>query len=631
MIRTLLVLLALSCCLSARADERILDFHSDIEIASDASMGVTETIRVRAEGDRIRRGIYRDFPTRYTDASGNRIHVVFEPLGVTRDGKPEPWHAESLSNGVRIYFGDADVYLGSGEYTYAFHYQTARQLGFFDDHDELYWNVTGNGWDFIIEHASASVRLPQSVDRQRITVEGYTGPQGSKAQDYAAKVDAQGRVLIETTRALPPQSGLTLVETFPKGTIAAPDLARKLRWFAFDNRREAVLALGLVLLGGFLALQWWRVGRDPSGGPIIAEYDPPENLSPADVRYIRNMGYDDRCFAADIVELGVLGEVRISKESGSRYVVARSTPGRSDMPMPASTRVLYDGLLGGRDSIEFKQENHEIIGPARRGHEKHLADTRAKPNFRRNDGIGCLGGLISIAVIVAAFMIDSLKPAPVAIIGTVATFILASILANVLHSWIRKLRDGRGIGGLSLLGLLFALAITAAAAAFLAYQTSVLFAVLVTLISGIQVPFAYWMRAPTPAGRKLLDRIEGLRLYLGVAERDALVRAKAPPMTIEEYQRLLPYALALDVEKTWGDQLASAIGPAAVAAAAGSMAWYAASDASRGFDAGSFGSSLGSSLSSAVSSSSSAPGSSSGSSGGGSSGGGGGGGGGGGW
>ncbi|MGB0134034.1 DUF2207 domain-containing protein, partial [Dokdonella sp.] len=341
MIRVTVILLALLCSAGACAEERILEFHSDIAIAHDASMSVTETIRVRAEGNRIRRGIYRDFPTRYTDANGNRVHVVFEPLGVARDGKPEPWHAEALSNGVRVYFGDANVYLGRGEFTYTFRYRTARQLGHFESHDELYWNVTGNGWDFIIDRASATVSLPEQVDQSRITLEGYTGPQGSKAQDYATSVDAHGRAMIETTRALPPGNGLTLVESFPKGVIVVPDLEQKLRWFAADNRREAVLGLGLLLLTGFLGLQWWRVGRDPKGSVIIPEYDPPDNLSPAAVRYIRRMGYDDRCFAADIVELGVLGAVRINKETYSRYVVERSREDAASLQLPDTTKVLY--------------------------------------------------------------------------------------------------------------------------------------------------------------------------------------------------------------------------------------------------------------------------------------------------
>ena len=141
--------------------------------------------------------------------------------------------------------------------------------------------------------------------------------------------------------------------------------------------------------------------------------------------------------------------------------------------------------------------------------------------------------------------------------------------------------------------------------------------------------FFHWLKAPTIEGRKLLDRIAGLRLYLGVAERDELAAQKAPPLTADEFQRFLPYALALGVEKTWADKFAAAVGPAAAAAAASAMVWYQGGGNVSSISE--FHDSLGSSLSGAISSSSTAPGSSSGGGGGGSSGGGGGGGGGGGW
>ena len=129
----------------AQADERILSFHSDIEVNPDRSMIVTETIRVRAEGNKIKRGIYRDFPTRYTDHYGTDYHVGFQVLSVQRDGKAESYHQEDLSNGIRTYIGRSNVYLPQGDYTYTISYRTTKQLGFFTDFDELYWNVTGNG------------------------------------------------------------------------------------------------------------------------------------------------------------------------------------------------------------------------------------------------------------------------------------------------------------------------------------------------------------------------------------------------------------------------------------------------------------------------------------------------------
>jgi len=627
MIRLLAIAFSMLCCVTVQADERILDFHSDIDIAADGSMSVAETIKVNAEGDRIRRGIYRDFPTNYRDQYGNRVNVLFKPLEVHRDGQPEAWHQEGLANGVRVYFGSADVFLDSGEHTYVFRYQTTRQLGFFDDHDELYRNVTGNGWDFVIDTASAAVRLPGVMKREQIKVEGYTGPQGSKAQDYTSRVDTDGTAHISTTQSLPPANGLTMVVSFPKGIITAPDMNQKLAWFAADNRREAVLGVGLLVLVGFLYVQWRRVGVDPKGGVVIPEYDPPAEISPAAARYIRQMEYDDRCFAADLVELGVRGAVRINNSGRNDFSIDRTSSRAIDMP--DSARELFDLLLGSSSSLEFKNENHTTIGAARRGHEKFLKDRHAKANFRRNDGIGCLGLLIAVAAIIGAFLIEPASVVAAVIVPTIIVFFAAAFASALILKLITAWKDGRRPIGL-IIGTLIVLAVLAAAAAFLSLRSSVLFGVLVALLSGVQAPFAMWMRAPTVAGRKLLDRIEGLRLYLGVAERDDLARAKAPPMSANEYERLLPYALALDVEKTWGDKLAAAIGPAAVAAAAAGMAWYHGSN-SRGFDVSNFGSALGSSLSSAISSSSSPPGSSSGGGGGGSSGGGGGGGGGGGW
>ena len=114
-------------------------------------MLVTETIKVHAEGNKIKRGIYRDFPTDYEDKYGNNIRILFEVKEVLRNGLREPYHTERQSNGIRVYFGSSSYFLSPGDYTYAITYKTNRQIGYFDEHDELYWNVTGNGWDFDIE------------------------------------------------------------------------------------------------------------------------------------------------------------------------------------------------------------------------------------------------------------------------------------------------------------------------------------------------------------------------------------------------------------------------------------------------------------------------------------------------
>jgi len=122
----------------ALADERILEYRSDIQVHENGELTVTETIRVQSEGKKIVRGIYRDFPTRYKDRLGNYVKVDFHPVSVLRNSEPEAWHTERRSNGTRVYMGSANRTLAPGVHEYRLAFTTNRQLGFFDEGDELY-------------------------------------------------------------------------------------------------------------------------------------------------------------------------------------------------------------------------------------------------------------------------------------------------------------------------------------------------------------------------------------------------------------------------------------------------------------------------------------------------------------
>jgi hypothetical protein len=159
-LRGLLAAFLLLAAIPAAAEERITSFVSDVSVQKDSSLEVTETIDVVSEGNSIRRGIYRDFPTLYRGPNGSRVRVGFEFRGAQRDGSDEPASVEPLSNGVRIRIGDPDVLIEPGDHRYVIRYRTTRQIGRFPGHDELYWNATGNGWMFPIEVAEARIRLP---------------------------------------------------------------------------------------------------------------------------------------------------------------------------------------------------------------------------------------------------------------------------------------------------------------------------------------------------------------------------------------------------------------------------------------------------------------------------------------
>ena len=209
---------------------------------------VTETIRVRAEGERIRRGIYRDFPTEYFDKLGNRYVVEFQPLAVLRNDAPEPFHTVEYRNGVSTYFGRSDQFIDHGIHTYRFRYRASRMLGFFDEYDELYWNVTGNEWVHPIDHAEVAIHLPPGTYATQSA--GYTGYADEDGQDFIETKRADGAVVFATTRTLEPYEGLTVAVAFPKGYVAAPSFGEKLRRGLADNlgrwyRYVLALAAGL--------------------------------------------------------------------------------------------------------------------------------------------------------------------------------------------------------------------------------------------------------------------------------------------------------------------------------------------------------------------------------------------------
>lgn len=124
----MLSILLLLMSASVSAAEYIESYHSDIEIQPNDDLLVTETIRVHAEGKAIKRGIYRDFPTRYRDSEGKNHNVGLEILSVKRGNRSEPIRTEGRSNGTRVYIGDSDVYLLKGFYDYQIRYRSTRRF-----------------------------------------------------------------------------------------------------------------------------------------------------------------------------------------------------------------------------------------------------------------------------------------------------------------------------------------------------------------------------------------------------------------------------------------------------------------------------------------------------------------------
>jgi hypothetical protein len=621
--------------------ERILDYRSEISVARDGSMEVRETIKVRALAEKIRHGIYRDFPTRYRDRLGNFYTVEFDVVEARRDGKPEPFEVEGIEDGKRVLLGEEDSTLHPGDYTYTISYRTARQLGFFTDHDELYWNVTGNGWDFPIDRASVMITLPPGIQRQAILLDGYTGPKGSIGKAFESFVDGQGRPTFITNKPLEPAEGLTIVVSWPKGFIAEPTDEMKRRWFFQDNLSTLIGLAGLLVLLAYFVVAWVLVGRDPAAGEMGPLYEPPPGLSPAAMRYLSQMGFDHRTFAAAILNMGVNRYLTIQENNGT-YTLVRGKADASQLS--PEERAVGEKLFASGDSIDLRNVNHVRISQSMEALKTWLRLHMEKVYFFTNRKYLIPGIVFSILLAVAVALA---APGEKKFLACFLTIWLSGwsvgvyfLLSQVYRSWRDAQRGGLGQKAAAVAAAVF---FTLFSIPFLAGEifaivmlgTAVTPAVIVIMlaVAGANFLFHHLLKAPTHAGRELLDKIDGFKMFLAATIEDRMKYMSSPMMTPDLYEKYLPYALALGVEEPWSEQFSEIL---QVAAQQGSNSgyvhpWYWGNNW-RTLGATAFAASLASGFSSAIASSSTAPGSRSGSSSsGGSSGGGGGGGGGGGW
>ena len=619
----------LAAQVSALAQERIINFVSDVIVQTNGDLDVTETITIQAEGNQFRRGIFRDFPTSYRRRDGTYVVVGFSVISVTRNGQSDNYTTENISNGVRTKVGNANVFIPRGQHTYVLRYRTTRQVGFFEKFDELYWNATGNGWNFYIDNAEARITLPQGATIGQNAL--YTGAQGDTGKDARVIEQTQNRIVWRTTRRLPPQNGLTVAVAWQKGIVSPPSGAQQATYFLQDNLPILAALIGVIGIAFYYLSTWSRVGRDPPAGTVIPLFGPPNDMSPAAVRYMDQLSFDNRAFTAAIVDLGVKGHISLAETPTFSQVTSRA----GGKPLPAAEEQMRIHLFSGGNSIALTQTNHAVIGGAKTALESKLSEQYNGKMFANNYGWSFLGfALALIAIATMMFAVASTKGSDLVAAGMVGTLIPCGLLLVACGVMMAGFTSHKRWNGWIITGGILWLVIVGGGLAIIYGLGGVNLNLMIPAIASFLILTValfgfYWLKAPSRQGQQIRDQISGFREYLGVAEEDRLNFMNPPKKTPELFEKFLPYAIALDVENAWGKKFAGVLAAAAVAGAAGYTWYHGSRDWSR--DPAGFSNHLGSTVAAAISSASTAPGSSSGSSGGGSSGGGGGGGGGGGW
>jgi uncharacterized membrane protein len=470
-------------------------FDVTVVVDRDGTVVVSETIHPRFTGSW--NGIYRDIPIEYRTPQGFNYTLFLDVLSITDDAGNDLKYETSRARHyrrIKIWVPGAR----DATRTVMLRYRVRNGLKFFEDHDELYWNVTGDEWEVPIEAASASIILPEGASGVRALA--FTGSYGSREQDADLEI-AGNTVRLRMRRELSFHEGLTAVVGWDKGVVREPTAADNTAMFLRSNW-PLFIPIGVFALMFWL---WYTRGRDPRLRPVSVQYAPPEGLTPAEVGTLVDNSADMRDITATLVDLAVRGYILIEEKEESHLL----------------------GLLSNKEYVFHLREPSPARGDLK-PHEREILDgiftfgkgKKVKLSDLENEFYKKLPGIrTSIYDALLSRRYYGRRP------DTVKKFyVVGGLVAGFLLVW-----GGVLVG--EKLGI--------AAAPW----------VVAGLASGVLIcGFGWFMPARTIQGTRALEGTLGFEEFLGRVESqryDMVVR------TPEMFEKYLPFAMALGVEKKW--------------------------------------------------------------------------------
>jgi uncharacterized membrane protein len=493
-------LLTLSCffAIPSQARElRVEKFSSEIVVSPNGSIDVTETVTARFIGGPWH-GLYRSIPVEYVTPQGLNYTLFLNVKNIT-DGSGNKLKFEASRERhyrkLKIYVPNAD----NSTQTISIEYTVSDALRFFEDHDELYWNVTGDEWDVPIQSADARIVLPEGTTNIRANV--FTGVYRSTAHNADTDIAGNG-VEVHTPDPLRYHEGLTVAVAFDKGFVHEPTAIDRLSLFLRSN-----WPLGLPFLAfAIMFYLWWTQGRDPRLRPIAAQYEPPDQLTPGEVGTLIDNSADMRDITSSIVDLAVRGYLVIEEHQKDRML----------------------GLVHDKD-YNFILKKDRAEWSTLKPHEQVLLN-----GFFTS---GTAGETVSMSSLENRFY----KNLP-----DIKSRIFESL---VTHGYYRRRPDSvrasyLGIG--IVVGLLLAWGGTGVASSM--GMAPLTFIIAGILTGGIICGFGWFMPAHTEQGARAMEGVLGFEDFLNHVESDRFNRTIKTPQMFEKF---LPFAMALGVEKNW--------------------------------------------------------------------------------
>jgi uncharacterized membrane protein len=492
-----IVLLALFATLPAIARTLVFKhFDAQLQVHPDGTIDVTEVIEAQFTG--AWHGIYRTIPVEYTDEAGLNYTLLLDQISAT-DSEGQKLKLEQNHEGRNVKF---KIYVPAAEdatRTIVLHYRVLDALRFFPDHDELYWNVTGNEWDNQIDLVTAHIELPAGVTGLHAVA--YTGVTGSRTEDARVEIK-DNAVDVTSTRRLGFRQGLTAVVGFDKGFVHPPSASVK-----FMRLLQSNSPLLIPLIAFFVMLWlWWTRGRDPQRLAISVQYEPPDKLTPGECGTLVDNEAAMRDITATLVDLAVKGYLTIEQKEESHLL----------------------GLTHSKDYI-FHMKKPPAEWASARSHEQEMLSALFDD-----------GASTDVALSELQNHFYTHLPA-------IRERIFSALMSDgyYLHrpDTVKQGYIGAGllIGGLLVFG----------GAGYFANATGIAAGswILAGIATGAVICiFGAFMSARTVTGARALEKVLGFEKFLGRVEKDQIERLEKTP---ELFEKFLPYAMALQVEKKW--------------------------------------------------------------------------------
>lgn len=521
--------LALLAALPAAAKQIIIQrFDEQVLVHRDATIDVTETIQAQFIGTGWH-GIYRTIPIQYTDPEGFNYTLLLDHVTATdEDGHSLKLEQNHVGRDVKfkIYVPEPD----DSTRTIILHYRVLDAIRFFADHDELFWSVTGEEWQSPIESASARVELPEGPTGLHAVA--YTGAYNSRAQDAQVTV-SDNVVEIRANHPLGYRQGLTAVVGFDKGLVHEPTVSQNIALFLESNWPLFIPVIVFFVMYWL----WWTRGRDPERDVVTVQYEPPDKLSPGECGTLVDNQAAMRDITATLVDLAVKGYITIEQKDQTGmlglthhrdYIFHLKKPAAQWDEARPHERIMLRGLFG-TDSM--------------------LADPVAAPSAMASQSPGVqdyslVSGTVSAPQVSVA--LSDLQNRFYRQLPGIRDCIFDALVQDgyYLHrpDTVRQGYMGAGLA----IGFVIIFA-----GNWLAKQSGM--SNLPWFVAGIAsgaiiFGFGWFMTARTSAGAKTYAKVLGFENFLGRVESDRIERLEKTP---ELFEKFLPYAMALHVEKKW--------------------------------------------------------------------------------